>query len=287
MMTLIILFAAGLFAGTVDAIAGGGGLISLPVLLGVGLPPHLAFGTNKLQGTIGTYMATRRYYRHGLISMNEVYLGVIFGLIGSIAGSTASQILSASFLQHIIPLLLFGILIYTIFTPKMGNTDRPAKMREALFYLVFGFGLGFYDGFFGPGTGSFWVFALTFFLGYNLIKATAYTKVFNLNSSFVATICFGLGGNIDYRYGLCMAAGSIIGGRLGASLAIKKGSRLIRPLFLCIVTLTIASLAYKNYSQYDFMQYLKHYGMMPPIMAAGGLLVSIAAMYLRKSRKSE
>lgn len=246
-MLLLILFLTGLFAGTVDAIAGGGGLISLPVLFCIGMPPHLAFGTNKLQGMLGTLMATLKYYRHGYIALNKVSSGIVFGLAGGIAGSVAAQLLSSDFLRSIIPGLLSIIFIYTVCSPKLGRHDKPAKIRELTFYAVFGFALSFYDGFFGPGTGSFWVFALTFLLGFNLIKATAYTKVFNLTSSFIAMVCFAIGSNIDYRIGLVMAAGQLIGGRLGAHLAISKGAKLIRPIFLTVVSGTIATLVYKRY----------------------------------------
>ncbi len=247
-MIFLFLFLAGLLAGTVDAIAGGGGLISVPVLLSIGLPPHLAFGTNKLQSSVGTLMAAGRYYRHGLISLKSVYEGVIFGFMGAVAGAVSMQMLDTKILQLIIPFLLLGILLYMLFSPH-GKMDQPSlpRMPATWFYLIFGFGLGFYDGFFGPGAGSFWVFALTFFLGYNLIKATAYTKIFNLNTNIVATICFALGGNIDYHYAACMAAGSLLGGQLGAHLAVRKGVRLIRPVFLGIVSLTIASLVYRSY----------------------------------------
>lgn len=242
-----ILFLAGLTAGTVDAIAGGGGLISVPVLLGVGMPPHLALGTNKLQSSCGTFMAAHSYYRQGLIDKNKLITGLIFTLLGSLTGAITIQVLSGDLLSKMIPILLFIILLYTIFTPKFGKTEQPPKISERAFFVIFGFLLGFYDGFLGPGVGSFWVFAFMFFAGFSLIKATAYTKVFNLNTNLVALACFAIGNNIDYRVGLCMAAGQLIGGRLGAYLAIKKGARVIRPIFIIVVAMTLAMLVYKNY----------------------------------------
>ncbi|VVC75668.1 hypothetical protein AQUSIP_09580 [Aquicella siphonis] len=289
-MTLFLLFITGMFAGTVDAIAGGGGLISLPMLLSIGMPPHIAFGTNKLQGTIGTFMAVLKYYRHGYISLKKVYKGVLWGVAGSILGAVASQLMSSEFLHKIIPLLLCAIFVYTVCSPKLGHQDREARLGESIFYLLFGFALAFYDGFFGPGTGSFWVFALTFFLGYNLIKATAYTKVFNLNSSFIATLCFAAGGNIDYRFAIAMALGQIIGGRLGAHLAITKGARLIRPVFLGVVSLTIASLVYKNYANAQMITALsRHANLALPVLAVAVLLASMLIGYFRliKREKSQ
>jgi len=240
-----LLFLTGLTAGTVDAIAGGGGLISLPMLLSVGIPPHIALGTNKLQTSVGTSIATFSYYRQGLISLRVIFKGLMWGFIGAVSGAIAGQMLSSALLNKLIPILLFIILIYTLFSPKLGSLDAKPRMNDQVFYLIFGFGLGFYDGFFGPGTGSFWTFALTFFLGYNLIKATAYTKVFNLKSNLIATACFALGHHIDYRVAIIMACGQIIGGRAGASLAIKGGAKVIRPVFIFIVTTTIISLAYR------------------------------------------
>jgi uncharacterized membrane protein YfcA len=244
-MLILLLFFTGLFAGTVDAIAGGGGLISVPILLSTGMPPHIVLGTNKLQSSIGTLMAAINYHRHGLVSFKSVMVGLFFGVLGASAGAIVSQLISGDVLRKIVPFILFVILIYTIFTPKLGHQDEQPRMRAPIFFSVFGFLLSFYDGFFGPGTGSFWVFLITFFLGFNLIKATAYTKIFNLNSNFVSLICFAIGGNIDYRLGFCMAAGQLIGGYVGAHLAIKKGARFVRPFFLAIVTITILSLLYK------------------------------------------
>jgi uncharacterized membrane protein YfcA len=286
-MILLLLFITGLFAGTVDAIAGGGGLICLPILLGLGVPPHVAFGTNKLQGTIGTLAAAQRYYRHGLISAKSIYRGLAFGLVGSFLGAMSVQIINSHLLRNIIPYILLSILLYTVFSPRLNDQDHAPRMRESWFYLFFGFGLGFYDGFFGPGTGSFWLVALTFFLGYNIIKATAYTKVFNLNSSVVATLCFMVGGNIDYRFALCMAAGQLIGGRLGAHLAITRGARLIRPLFICVVSVTIASLAYKTYlGSALFTRITQQFGTLPQILAAISIATSIVLVYSKRKANS-
>jgi len=244
MSLMVLLFFTGIFAGTVDAIAGGGGLITLPILLSTGIPPHLAFGTNKLQSTIGTLIATRKYHQHGLIKLNSIYQGLLSGLVGSILGAITAQVLSSEVLRILIPILLMCILLYTLCTPKLGHQDAPPRMKEALFFMLFGFVLGFYDGFFGPGAGSLCMFCLAFFLGYNLMKATAMTKIFNLNSNFIAMLCFAIGGNIDYRLGLVMAAGQIIGSRIGAHLAIKNGVRVIRPVFLVVVFSTIITQAY-------------------------------------------
>ncbi|MFN7096991.1 MAG: TSUP family transporter [Gammaproteobacteria bacterium] len=242
-----ILALTGLTAGTVDAIAGGGGMISLPMLLAVGMPPHLALGTNKLQGSIGTFVAAMNYYRRGMWSLKTVYKGLIFGFLGAVSGAYLSQHISSALLAYIIPALLIAVLIYSIFMPSLGLIDRHPRMSEQLFFPLAGMILGFYDGFFGPATGSFWVFALVFFLGYNLAKATAYTKVFNLKSNIFATICFALGHNIDYRAGLMMAVGQLLGGQLGSHLVIKNGAKFVRPVFLSVVLLTTVFLLFKQF----------------------------------------
>lgn len=245
---LSILFFTGLLAGSVDAIAGGGGLISLPVLIGMGIPPHIALGTNKLQGLFGLASATYSYYKKGLLQKNSLILGLIYSFVGALLGAIASQFVSSDLLKKVIPILLLFVLLYTFLSPKIGFQETKPKWQSKWFYLIFGSLLGFYDGFFGPGTGSFWVIALVFFLGFNLLKATAYTKAFNLNTNVAAVICFAIGNHIDYKVALCMALGQILGGRLGAYLTIKKGVKLIRPVFLCVVSVTISVLIYRNYS---------------------------------------
>lgn len=244
----LLLFTTSFFAGIVDAIAGGGGLICLPVLLSLGLPPHLALGTNKFQGTVGTLTSSYSYYKAGLLNLKILYKGLLLGFIGTLLGSVTAQMISNQILEQVIPFLLIIIFIYMIKSPKTGIEDRPALLSEHLFYILFGFGLGFYDGFFGPGTGSFWIFALTYCLGYNLQKASAYTKVFNMKSNVIATACFALGANINYKFAICMAIGQFLGGRLGSHLAITKGAHLIRPVFIAVVFCTFFCLLYQNYT---------------------------------------
>ncbi len=280
-MLNLILFATGLVAGTVDAIAGGGGLISLPVLLSLGLPPHLAFGTNKLQGTIGTLMAARHYYRSGWIKLEKLWVGLLFSAIGGVTGSLLTQAMSGALLKKIVPILLLSIFVYTLFSPKLGDIQKRARMCEQWFFPAAGFLLGIYDGFFGPGTGSFWVFGLTFFLGFQLTKATGYTKIFNLNSSLVASLAFAVGGNIDYRIAFVMLVGQFIGGRLGAGLAVKKGSALIRPLFLTVIFATIASMIYRDREEsFMFLHFAAAH-----LVFSGLVLVAAGVVLLRWTQK--
>ena len=246
-----LFFATGLIAGTIDAIAGGGGLMSLPVLLGLGLPPSLALGTNKLQSCCGTAVAALSYYRRGWLNSQGLMSGLIFSAGGAILGAIAIQVSSNVFLKQIIPFILLFVFSYVVFCPRLGQQDEKPKMNLNLFYASLGLALGFYDGFLGPGVGGFWVFVLVYLLGYNLLKATAYTKVYNLNTNLIALLCFAVGGNIDYRIGVIMAAGQLIGGRVGAQLAMKKGLYLIRPLFLVMMLAAIVTLIYRNNSAWS------------------------------------
>jgi len=244
---IFLFFGAGLLAGTVDAIAGGGGLISLPLLVSVGLPAPIALGTNKLQASIGTSVATYNYFKNKLISFEVIIKGLLFGFLGATSGSLTAQFINSSFLEKILPFLMLIIFLYTVYNPKLGLLDSKQRMKESIFYVIFGFVLGFYDGFLGPGTGSFWVIALVFFLGYNLSKATAYTKVFNLKSNLIASAWFMLGHNVDYKIAFIMACGQFIGGKIGSQLVILNGAKLVRPIFLTIVFFTILAMFCKSY----------------------------------------
>ena len=244
---IIILFTTGLVAGFVDSIAGGGGLITLPVLLAVGLPPWIALGTNKLQGSFGTLSSSYNYIRKGEVKLKDCISGIMYTFLGAAAGSWAVQMMDPVFIKHVIPFLLLFVLLYTFFSPQLGYGDRLPHMGINNFFLLFGIGLGFYDGFFGPGTGSFWTSALCNVLGFNMAKAAGYARIMNFTSNIVALSMFVVGNNVLYKVGIIMGIGQIIGARIGSNLAIKKGARFIRPIFLTVVLMTIARLVYANY----------------------------------------
>lgn len=239
---LVLLFGVALAAGFVDAVAGGGGLICIPALLAVGVPPHAALATNKLQGSFGTLSASINFIKKGYIKFSDIYIGIIFTLIGAVLGAVIVLLVNAEFLNYIMPVLLLGIFLYTLFSPAMGEKDRDAKMSKNAFYIIFGLLLGFYDGFFGPGTGSLWVFALVALLGLNMRQAVANTKVMNFVSNIVSLAVFLVGGHILWMVGLVMAAGQIIGGYLGANLVITKDTKYIKWIFLTVVGATILKL---------------------------------------------
>jgi uncharacterized membrane protein YfcA len=242
-----LLFVTGLLAGLVDSIAGGGGLITIPVLLGIGLPPQAALGTNKLQACFGSGSAMLTFVRSQTVRLNDCGTGIIFTALGSLLGSYAIQLLDPGFLRLMIPWLLVAIVVYTLLTPRLGQDDIHPRMQTAPFFLVAGLALGFYDGFFGPGTGSFWVMALMLGLGFNMTRATGYTKVMNFTSNFAALVMFLAGGNVLWREGLVMGSGQFIGARIGARMVIRRGTGFIRPVFITMVLLITARLIWQNY----------------------------------------
>ena len=244
LLSYVVFFVAAFLGGFIDAIAGGGGLITLPAIMAMGVPPHLALGTNKLQGVFGSFTATLNFTKKGLINYKECFIGIVFTFIGAAIGATLILFLNANFLKIIIPFLLIAIFIYTLFMPKIGKSDRAAKMNERLFYVIFGLVLGFYDGFFGPGAGSFWIFAMVALIGLNLKKAVAHTKALNFTSNIVALGVFMAGGQILWLVGFLMAVGQILGAYFGSNLVIKKEVKFIRTMFLIVVAATICKLLF-------------------------------------------
>ena len=244
LLSYALFFVAAFLGGFIDAIAGGGGLITLPAIMAMGVPPHLALSTNKLQGVFGSFTATLNFTKKGLIDYKECFVGIVFTFIGAAIGATLILFLNANFLKIIIPFLLIAIFIYTLFMPKIGESDRAAKMNERLFYVIFGLILGFYDGFFGPGAGSFWIFAMVALIGLNLKKAVAHTKALNFTSNIVALGVFIAGGQILWLVGFLMAVGQILGAYFGSNLVIKKEVKFIRTMFLIVVAATICKLLF-------------------------------------------
>lgn len=244
---LPLLFVTGLIAGLVDAIAGGGGLITLPVLLGLGLPPPCALGTNKLQASFGSTSAVRHFARAGTIRLSDGAVGVGFTAVGAALGAWAVQEVDPGFLRRVIPFLLAAIAVYTAVTPRLGIEDLHPRLRVAPFYALFGVGLGFYDGFFGPGTGSFWVVALILGLGLDMVKATGYAKLMNCTSNLLSLAVFLAGGHVLFGAGLVMGAGQAVGARVGAGLVVTRGARFVRPVFLAMVLALTAKLFYEGY----------------------------------------
>lgn len=244
-----LLLLTGFAAGFVDSVAGGGGLMTLPVLLNLGLPPQVALGTNKLQATFGSGTATWHYGRAGLIDFRACWLGVLCTLIGATAGTLLVSQVSSEGLKQLIPWLLLAIAAYVLFQPRLGESDLRGRMGPHPFHLLFGFVIGFYDGFFGPGTGTFWAMAYMMFLGFNMTRATAHTKVMNFTSNAASLAVFMAGGQVHVPAGICMGVGQVLGARLGSRVVIRKGTRLIRPIFITAVIAVTGRLLWENFAK--------------------------------------
>lgn len=243
----IALFVAAVSAGIIDSIAGGGGLIALPALLSVGLPPQAALGTNKFQSMFGTATAAYQYRRSGLVRFREERAGFIITFLFAGIGAWVVQQVDSRILGYVIPFFLLFIAVYTVATPSLGKVQTHQRLSKQTFFALAGSFLGFYDGFFGPGVGSFWAIAFMSLMGYEIRKATAHTKVMNLSSNIISVIVFSIGGSVMFAYGAIMAAGQVIGARIGARLAVKKGIAVIRPVYIVVVFSTIAKLLYDRF----------------------------------------
>lgn len=246
---IILLCILGFIAALIDAIAGGGGLISLPALLLVGVPPHHALGTNKFASTIGSLTSSMTYARSGKVFFSVVKWQIPFTLMGTCVGVWSVLHLSADLLTKAVPVLILLVGFYTLLQKNLGLEDRFQGVTPLKGFLgfLFAFALGFYDGFFGPGTGSFLIFGFITLYGFNFIVSSANAKVLNFVSNLVSLILFALSGKIIYAYGIPMALSMFLGSRIGTTLAIRKGSALIKPIFISMSLLVALKLMIENY----------------------------------------
>lgn len=229
--TIALLSMVALVAGFIDALAGGGGLLTLPALLASGVPPVAALATNKLQSTFGTAGAFIAFWRKGHIDFKKFAWPGIAALTGSFCGALAVQFIDPSFLNAIVPLMLIGIGVYFLVAPKMSDADRHARLgTRGLSCLAFF--IGFYDGFFGPGTGSFFTTMLVVLGGLGLVRAIAHTKFLNFLTNIAALVAMIAGGHVLWLLGGCMACANILGNQLGAHTAMRFGGRGVRPLLV-------------------------------------------------------
>lgn len=229
---ILILVLVAMVAGFIDAIAGGGGLITLPALLLSGLTPVQALATNKLQSSAGSFSATFAFFRKGLISWRHSKWVFFMALTGGVIGALLATRLPATFLQIVVPILLLSVATYFIFSPNLDGREKRAKISRTLFLLTFVPLIGFYDGIFGPGTGSFFMVAFVLMLGSTLVNAIAETKLANFASNVGSFLIFAFSGEMQILLGILMAVGAFIGAQLGARFAVKYGGKVIRPLLI-------------------------------------------------------
>ena len=239
------LIAAAFAAGTIDAIAGGGGLITLPALLAAGLPTHLALGTNKGQSTFGSFSALVNYWRLGVIDRSRVVVSFLFGFVGSLVGVALVLQVPRSLLRPVVLVLLVLVALRLTFRGNEERTSEPlppgaSPQRRA---MVIALVIGTYDGFFGPGTGTFLILSYVTWLRETMARASANAKVVNFASNLAALTVFASQDVVRWDVALPMAGAQFLGGAFGARLAVKRGDRFVRWVVLAVVLCLVVKIA--------------------------------------------
>jgi uncharacterized protein len=233
LLVLAVLALVGFASGFVDAIAGGGGLLTLPALALAGLDPVAAVATNKLAGTFGTASATLAFARAGKINANMAP-AALAACVGAILGALMLPFAPRALLSQALPLVLIGVALYFAFAPNLGDMQRRPRMSPGAYASTLAPAIGFYDGVFGPGAGSFYMIALVVLLGLTLIPAMAGARSSNFGSNFGALVVYAMSGHIVVTAGLAMGVGAFLGARLGARTALRAGAWLVRLLIVVV-----------------------------------------------------
>lgn len=238
--TLAFLIVAGFIASFIDSTVGGGGLISTPALLATGMPVSFALGTNKVAAMMGSFTSVVTFWRAGRITKNLVLKLMPLSFFGSALGAYVVYLLPETLMKNIIVILLVAVAVYTYRRKDWGDTAQVKKITNTIIFFMLGFSiiLGFYDGFFGPGTGSFLIFGFLF-LGYDFVTAAGNAKALNFASGAGALVSFAMAGTVYWTYGLMMGVAMIFGAICGSRVAIKKGASYVKPLYLVVTTLLI------------------------------------------------
>ena len=229
-------------AGFVDSIAGGGGLISLPAYIIAGVPAHYALGTNKISSTLGTSIATWRYLKHGYLKDKQliwtVLCACLAAIVGSYIGSSLSLMVSDTVIKHMMMVVLPIVAFYVLRNKNMGAETEQKKLSNKAVLLICitaALVIGMYDGFYGPGTGTFLLLVFTGAAKMDTRSASAQTKVINLSSNIAALVTFIIAGNVYYPLGLAAAACSVAGNYLGSGLVVHDGQKIVRPVVLVVL----------------------------------------------------
>jgi uncharacterized protein len=247
-MELLLVSLASVLAGFVDAIVGGGGLILVPALFAVfpTAAPATLFGTNKSASIWGTAFAARQFSRR--VEMHWPSLLPAFGtaLVGGFAGAWSVTVLPSEFLRKLLPLVLLGVLLYTLARKDLGHEHAPrlAGRARTVAACTIGLVLGFYDGFFGPGTGSFFVFLFVRVLGYDFLNASAAAKLLNTATNFAALVLFAFKGHVWWHYAVVLAVANVAGSLMGTHLALRHGASFVRVVFILVVSALILKTGY-------------------------------------------
>ena len=242
-MELLIVTLASLLAGFVDAIVGGGGLILVPALFAVfpSAPPATLFGTNKVASVWGTAAAAAQYARRVDLHWKTLLPAAAAGFSGALGGAWLVTVVSSAYLRKALPFVLLAVLAYTLIKKDMGHTHAPrfTGRQETAVACCIGLALGFYDGFFGPGTGSFFVFLFVRWLGYDFLNASASAKLLNTATNLAALGLFAYTSHVWWHFALAMAIANVLGSLLGTRLALKHGSGFVRWVFVGVVSALI------------------------------------------------
>ena len=244
---LLILACVGFAAGWLDSIAGGGGLIALPALLFTGINPLQALATNKLQGSFGTCIAAFHYTREGWIDLRWARGLILASFLGSAAGTVLVQWVSLEFVADALPVLLGLMALYFLLSPALGNVDRKPRLSRGLYGATAAPAIGFYDGFFGPGTGSFFTLSAVSLLGMSATRAVALTKLLNFASNISSLLVFLVGGHVLWTVGGAMIIGQALGAWVGSGMAVRRGVALIRPVVVLVCLAMMTRLGYERY----------------------------------------
>lgn len=231
---LFLLALAAFFAGFVDAIAGGGGLITVPAMLIAGIPPLQTLGTNKVQSVCGAASATIAYARKGHVNLRDQLPMAMMAVMGGALGAALATIVPGDVLRAIMPVLLIAIALYFALKPNLGDVDKHRRITPFAFGLTLVPAIGFYDGVFGPGTGSFLMLGFVSLAGFGMLKATAHTKLLNFGSNVGALAIFVAFGAILWKIGLMMGVCQFLGAQVGSRLAMRIGAKLIKPLLVIV-----------------------------------------------------
>ena len=243
---LLILFLIAVIAGIVDAIAGGGGLITVPALLLAGIPPFHALGVNRLQAVIGETTSFITFLIHKQLNTHGLLLGIISTALGATLGSYSVSLFSENSLKMLLPVLMLGITTYAVLSRRLkSTTNSKPKITTNHFMTLFGLLIGFYNGFFGPGTGSIWMISFVILLGSTIKQASISTKPLNLIGNIISLLFFIGLGYVDYTLGLIMGVGQIIGSITGSKMVINNGDKIVRPVFISVTILMTVKLIYE------------------------------------------
>lgn len=257
--TFLFLGVACFIAAFIDAIAGGGGLITVPAYLASGLPAHIALGTNKVSSSIGTVASSLKFATSGKVNKEMVKRMIPFSFIGALMGVRTVVLIDSKYLYPIAIVLLLLVLIYTLINKKMGEENNFTGLNKTNIRQgkIMAFVMGFYDGFFGPGTGSFIIFALIKIFKLDFTNASGNAKILNLTSNLASMFLFIYLGKVNFFYSIPIGIIMVFGATLGAKMAVSKGTSFIKPIFLVVTTIVLVKMILESMFGIDVVGFLK------------------------------